>query len=117
MLNSAPVKILFVCSMNQWRSPTAERIYSNHQHVVARSCGTNRGARVSVSSKLIQWADVIIVMEQKHKNRLLANFPGDTKFKTIHVLDIPDDYQFMDDDLIKEIESAVAPIIEEHLSN
>lgn len=102
--------------MNQWRSPTAEKIYSNRQEVVARSCGTNRGARVSASSKLIQWADVIIVMEQKHKSRLLGNFPGESRFKTIHVLDIPDDYQYMDAELIGEIETAVDPIIQEYLS-
>ena len=36
-------------------------------------------------------------MEQKHRNRLLADFPDLTKFLTIHVLDIPDDYGYLDD--------------------
>ena len=50
-------------------------------------------------------------MEDKHRQRILADFPGETKFKPIHVLDIPDEYQFMDDELAWLIRSAVEPII------
>lgn len=105
------MNVLFVCSMNKWRSPTAEKIYGRRSDITTRSCGTNRKARVSASSKLLSWADMVLVMEDKHRRRLLADFPGDMEHKTIHVLDIPDDYQFMDPQLIMEIESAVDPLL------
>lgn len=57
------------------------------------------------------WADLVLVMEQKHKQKVLAAFPGEMKFKTLHVLDIPDDYRYMDPELIEEIKSAVDPLL------
>lgn len=107
-----PIRILFVCSMNQWRSPTAERIYTDNPLVSVRSAGTNKGARKAVRLGDLVWADLILVMEQKHKKRLLATFPEEMKFKTLHVLDIPDDYQYMDSKLVEEITSAVDPLLE-----
>ena len=103
--------VLFVCSKNQWRSPTAEAIYRNDDRVSVRSRGTSRSAVQTIRSGDIVWANVVLVMEDKHRRRILADFPGETKFKPIHVLDIPDEYQFMDDELAWLIRSAVEPII------
>ena len=105
------LKLLFVCSMNQWRSPTAERIYADKPLVVARSRGTSEKAVKTVKSADLQWADIIFVMERKHRERLLSNFPGEMHFKEIHVLDIPDNYRYMDPELIAEIEASVDPIL------
>ena len=54
-------------------------------------------------------ADVIFVMEEKHKNRLLANFRMLVTRKVIHVLDIPDDYKYMDPVLVRLLEAKVGP--------
>jgi predicted protein tyrosine phosphatase len=97
--------------MNQWRSPTAERIYADKPLVAARSRGTSKKAAKTIKGTDIEWADVILVMEQKHHKRLLSDFPGEMRFKEIHVLDIPDDYKFMDPQLIEEIEASVEPIL------
>jgi len=113
MADQEPVNVLFVCSMNQWRSPTAEKIYADNPLVSARSAGTNEGARKAVRSSDLVWADLVLVMEQKHKQRLLATFPDELKFKTLHVLDIPDDYEYMDPELIGEIASVVDLLLEE----
>ena len=104
---ATPTNVLFVCSMNRWRSPTAEKIYAQHEHIIARSKGTSRKARQTISADDIRWADVIFVMERKHEQQLRTRFPGETASATIHVLDIPDDYQFMDPELIHCIETAV----------
>lgn len=105
------IKILFVCSMNQWRSPTGEKIYSDRPMVLARSAGTNKKARKRVTSNDVEWADFVFVMEQKHKQRLTTEYPEEMRFKTIHVLDIPDEYQYMDPNLVNEILAAVDPIL------
>ncbi|WP_250657840.1 low molecular weight protein tyrosine phosphatase family protein [Alkalimarinus coralli] len=104
--------ILFICSKNQWRSPTAETIWRKHPSLNVRSAGTSQKARKTVNAKDIAWADVIFVMEEKHKNRLKADFSRMLSHKTIYVLDIPDEYQYMDSNLIDELESTVAPLLD-----
>lgn len=103
------MNLLFICSRNQWRSPTAERIWFKQNRINARSAGTSRAAKRRVTLADITWADLIFVMEEKHKSRLIAEFRQDLRHKDIHVLDIPDDYQFMDPELIDLIATATTP--------
>jgi len=63
--------LLFICSRNQWRSPTAEKIYKKKGYS-ARSAGTSPNANKTMSVPDIRWADLIFVMEKKHKNRIIA---------------------------------------------
>jgi predicted protein tyrosine phosphatase len=63
--------LLFICSKNQWRSPTAELLFKNHPTHQARSAGTSDKARIRISQKLIDWGDIVFVMERKHKQLLL----------------------------------------------
>ena len=100
--------ILFICSKNQWRSPTGEKIFKNHAELNVRSAGTSASARKTVNAKDILWADIIFVMEEKHKNRLKAEFTKLVKYKDIQVLDIPDEYQYMDEELIDNMEQFVS---------
>lgn len=105
------IDVLFVCSKNQWRSPTAEAIYRRDDRVSVRSRGTAKTAVQTIRASDIAWANVVLVMEDKHRQRILADFPGEAKFKPMHVLDIPDDYRFMDDELVELIRSAAEPIM------
>lgn len=102
-----PTKVLFICSRNQWRSPTAEQIWRRHPALVTRSAGTSPNARRKVCADDIRWADVIMVMEGKHKSRLVAEFSQLLQHKTIHVLDIPDDYRYMDPELVEVLQQSV----------
>ena len=94
------MNILFVCSRNKWRSRTAEAIFKNNSTHQIKSAGTANSARIRLSQKLVNWADTIYVMETKHKKILLDKFFIDSSNNKIEVLDIPDEYQYMDDDLI-----------------
>ncbi|WP_444895007.1 low molecular weight protein tyrosine phosphatase family protein [Microbulbifer sp. ANSA003] len=104
--------LLFICSRNQWRSPTAEAIWRKHPDFNAKSAGTSPRAKKTVSSADVRWADVIFVMEQKHKNRLIAEFSRILDHKPVHVLDIPDEYKYMDSELVQELESVVGAYLE-----
>ncbi|WP_444912226.1 low molecular weight protein tyrosine phosphatase family protein [Microbulbifer sp. PAAF003] len=104
--------LLFICSRNQWRSPTAEAIWRKHPDFNAKSAGTSPRAKKTVRSADIRWADVIFVMEQKHKNRLIAEFSRMLDHKPVHVLDIPDEYKYMDPELVQELESVVRAYLE-----
>lgn len=106
------LNVLFVCSRNQWRSPTAEAIYRDDPRMSVRSRGTARTARRKVCCDDLAWADVVLVMENKHQNRLLADFPSETVGLSIKVLDIPDDYRFMSPELVEQIKSSTEPIID-----
>ena len=99
--------ILFICSHNQWRSPTAEKVYSKDPCVNVRSAGTSPKARHTVNAKDIEWAETILVMEYKHKDRLKADYGKQLKYKKVIVLDIPDEYQYMDEELVGLIEASV----------
>lgn len=105
------LKVLFVCSRNQWRSPTAEQVWRRHPRLLARSGGTSPNARHTVSIDDVRWADVIFAMEEKHKSRLVAEFTGPLAGKPIHVLDIPDEYKYMDPELVEMIEQSVGSIL------
>ena len=104
-------KVLFVCSRNQWRSPTGEKVFSTDPELEVRSAGTSPRARRTVNHNDVMWADVIFVMETKHRNRLKAAFPRTMQYQTVHVLDIPDDYDFMDAELVEIFETAVPALL------
>ena len=105
------MNILFVCSRNEWRSRTAETIFKNNQDCNVRSAGTEAAARIKVTANLISWADIIFAMEKKHKQRLMEKFAFAVSNKNIIILDIPDEYQYMDPELIESIITSVSVYI------
>ncbi|RYU87930.1 protein tyrosine phosphatase [Mucilaginibacter terrigena] len=98
--------LLFICSKNQWRSPTAEVLFKGHSFHYARSAGTGDKARIKLNQKLIDWADVVFVMEYKHRDIIKQKF--DARHKQLVVLNIPDDYRFNDPELVEILKSALA---------
>lgn len=94
-------KLLFVCSENRLRSPTAEAVFTEYEGVEAIGAGTNSDALTPVSGDLMEWADVILVMEKAHRNKISKKFKEQLKGKKLAVLDIPDVYEYMDSELIK----------------
>ena len=105
------LNVLFVCSRNQWRSPTGEQVWRRDPRVNARSAGTSAGARRVVSAADLAWADVVLVMEEKHKSRLLAEHRALLQHKPLHVLDVPDDYRYMDPELVALLGDPVAALL------
>ena len=96
--------ILFICSANKLRSPTAEQVFSQWPNLNVTSAGLDNRADVPVSSELLEEADIIFVMEKTHRNRLSARYRKYLDAKRVICLDIPDDYAFMDPQLIKLLE-------------
>jgi len=103
--------VLFICSKNQWRSPTAEAIWRKHPLLSVRSAGTSSGARRKVSVEDLRWADVIFVMEEKHRARLLAEFTAIVEHKPLHVLGIVDEFKYMDPELVAQLKQSVSPLL------
>ena len=93
-------KILFVCSRNRRRSLTAERVFTGVAGWQVRSAGTEDGARIKVTEGHLGWADMIVVMEKRHKERLRQKFPAALADKPCVCLFIADDYEFMEPVLV-----------------
>ena len=106
-VNEAPTKLLFVCSRNQWRSPTAEMICRGATGYQTRSAGTEAPARVRVNVKLLAWADWIFCMERRHVARLRERFGDVLGDRKLVCLDIPDEFPFMDPELVKMLEASL----------
>jgi predicted protein tyrosine phosphatase len=98
---SKRLKILFVCSRNRRRSLTAETIFKSEPAWDVRSAGTEEAARIKVTAGQLGWADVIVVMEKRHKERLQQKFPTEFAVKRCVCFFISDDYEFMDASLIE----------------
>src|ERR1043166_6360597 len=90
-------RILFVCGRNQWRSPTAERIYRTDPRIEVRSAGVSAGSNHKISGDDLAWANLVIVMERRYKTRILDIFRDCPDLPRIVSLEIPDDYPLMDE--------------------
>ncbi len=99
-MSIARTKILFVCSRNRRRSLTAEMIFKEVPSWEVRSAGTEEGARIKVTPGHLGWADVIVVMEKRHKERLRQRHPEALAGKSFVCLFIADDYECMEAQLI-----------------
>ncbi|MEZ2331461.1 low molecular weight protein tyrosine phosphatase family protein [Mesorhizobium sp. RCC_202] len=99
--------VLFVCSQNRLRSPTAEQVFSKRRDIEVESAGTNHDADNPLTHELVAWADFIFVMEKAHRNNLQKRFRASLKRARVICLDIPDNYEFMDPELVRLLEAKV----------
>lgn len=76
------------------------------------SVGTAPDADVVASADLIEWADLILVMEPAHRKRLNRDFAHLLRNKRVIVLGIPDRYEYLDPELVKILESRVSKYID-----
>lgn len=105
---SEPFKVLFVCSQNRMRSLTAEKMLEGLPLLQARSAGTQPDARIVVTEGHLGWADLVICMEKSHLNRLRRKFPEAMQAKRTVCLHIPDEYEFMQPELMDELRAKLA---------
>jgi predicted protein tyrosine phosphatase len=104
-------KLLFVCSRNRRRSLTAEKLFEGFPAYQARSVGTQPEARIVITEGHIGWADLIFVMEKSHLQRIRRKFPEALEGKRVITLFIPDDYDFMQPELLDELRGRLGPYV------
>ena len=97
-------RALFICTQNRLRSPTAEQLFSTWPTVETDSAGLGNDANVPLSSEQIAWASILFVMEKAHRNKLSKKFKSYLNGKRVICLDIPDDYEFMQTELVTLLE-------------
>jgi len=110
-LNEDALHLLFICSRNKLRSPTAEAVFAEYEGVEAASAGLNKDSENPVTPELIEWADILFVMENSHRKRLTSNFGKHLGDRRVVCLNIPDRFKFMDAELVRILESRVAKFL------
>jgi len=100
--------VLFLCSGNRLRSPTAEQVFARWPGIETDSAGLDHDAIVELSGEQVEWADIIFVMEKSHRSRLGKRFRAQLRNKRVICLDIPDDYEFMAPELVRRLEAGAA---------
>lgn len=100
-------KVLFICSQNRLRSPTAEQVFADLPGVETASAGLNNDAENPLTPELLTWADLVFVMERAHRNKLSSRFRAHLGQQRIVCLDIPDEYDYMDAELIALLRAKV----------
>jgi len=101
------MRILFVCSQNKLRSPTAEQVFADWPGIETSSAGTNHDAENPLDAEQIEWADLIVAMERQHRSKIQQRFRS-AKIKRLVVLDIPDDFSFMDERLVQLLQTRMS---------
>lgn len=101
--------MLFLCSRNRLRSPTAEQVFGAWPHLEVDSAGLAEDAVTPLSAEQLEWADLIVVMESVHKRRLQSRYRKHLKGKRVLCLDIPDRYDFMQPELVALLLSKAGP--------
>jgi predicted protein tyrosine phosphatase len=112
MLDPEPEKILFVCSLNRFRSYTAEKLFEGFDRYAVRSRGTERNARIKLTAGDLGWADVVFTMEKRHSERIRQQFPEAAQGKPIILLGIKDLYPAMDPRLMDLLRAKLHPYLE-----
>ncbi|WP_203142918.1 low molecular weight protein tyrosine phosphatase family protein [Marinobacter mangrovi] len=101
------IKVLFVCSQNKLRSPTAEAVFCNDANLEVRSAGLNNDAEIPLGVEDVEWAEIIFVMESAHKRKLRKRFREHLKDQKVVCLGIPDNYEYMDPELVKILKTSI----------
>jgi predicted protein tyrosine phosphatase len=105
------VHALFVCGPGRMRSLTAEQVFATRADLRVAAAGVDSRAEHAVSAQLVQWADVVFVMEDVQRDKLVQRFGEALRGKQIVSLGIPDRYEYMDPQLIRLLKTATVPYL------
>ena len=105
------MNVLFVCSQNRLRSATAEVVFSTYPNLEVLSCGTAADAVTPLSADLVHWAEVIFAMENHHRDKIRKRYGKLLDGKRLIVLRIPDNYDYMDPDLVELLKRKVSAFL------
>ncbi|MGO4701887.1 low molecular weight protein tyrosine phosphatase family protein [Dyella sp. 2RAB6] len=105
------LRVLFLCSRNRLRSPTAEQVFREWPGVAVDSAGLAPDAETPLSAEHVDWAELIVVMEHAHRRRLQSRYARQLKDKRVVVLGIPDDYDFMQPELVELLLRKAGPLL------
>jgi predicted protein tyrosine phosphatase len=106
------MKVLFVCTANKLRSPTAAAVFADAPGLEVRSAGLDAACPRPLTAELVAWADRLFVMEQRHREAIRRRFKQALGAKPLIVLGIPDNYDFMQEELVALLKERVPQFLQ-----
>ncbi len=103
--------VLFLCSANRLRSPTAEHVFADWPNIETDSAGLDASADIILSSEQLRWADIIFVMEKTHRRKLSQKYRKHLNGQKIITLGIPDNYEYLDPLLMQLLKTKAGPFL------
>lgn len=100
------MNVIFICNQNQNRSKTAEEIFKTIFET--KSAGLYNDN--PLTAQQLEWADLVMVMEEAQRKELAKRFPRQYLAKQILNLDIPDIYKYNQPELINILRSKVTDL-------
>lgn len=101
------MRILFVCGRGLIRSATAELLFAHCPGVETASGGVSSDADSPLSAELVEWAELICVMEPRHREKLKRSFSRLLRGKRVVCLQIADEFAFMAPELVQLLRERV----------
>src|SRR5689334_1098229 len=111
MTERAPCRVLFVCRHNRMRSATAERLFCKRADLDVRSAGTAADALTRVNQLMLEWADLIFIMDDQQRRSLQQQFGTHPALERLICLDIPDEFGFLQPELVDLLQTRTAPYL------
>src|SRR5574342_1243414 len=97
----ACMKVLFICNQNQHRSKTAEELFRAKYETKSAGLYNEK----PVTKEQMEWADLVVVMEDEQRLELSKRFPKIYLKKRIISLGIPDTYSYGQSELKELLKS------------
>jgi len=104
-----PLRALFICHFNRKRSATAERLFAKDPTLEVLSAGTSDDAMVQVNARMLEWADIVFVMDGDQVRDLQRMFPGHAAVDRVVCLEIRDVYDFLNPELVTLLQERTRP--------
>ena len=102
------MKVLFICNQNENRSKTAEEVFSSQFETKSAGLYNND----PVNEQQLNWADIIVAMEESQRKELASRFPKQYLKKRVLSLNIPDIYHYNQPELIEELKARMNELVE-----
>ena len=100
--------ILVICGRNKKRSRTAEHIFKNDNRFSIRSAGLSPKSERKISENDLNWADLVLVMETEQRSKI-RDLYCHMELPVIEIMHIPDDFEFLDEELIEILTEKINP--------
>ena len=113
----SPIRTLFICQQNRRRSATAERVFGKDPTLDVRSAGTSSDALVQVNQRMLEWADLVFVMDGEQVEALGRLFPDHPALPDVICLNIQDAYHFLDPELVAILTERTKPYFDRARAN
>jgi predicted protein tyrosine phosphatase len=105
--------ILVICGKNKKRSRTAEHLFKNDARFAIRSAGLSPKIERKLNENDLHWAELVLVMETDHRAKI-RDLYRHIDLPTIEMLHIPDEYEFMDSELVDILTDKVDSALKRH---